>query len=249
MARVSVTEIDVELDRRSPVPLYFQLAQAMESAIVGGHLQPGDRIENEIDLAKRLNMSRPTARQAIQALVDKGLLVRKRGVGTQVVRNEVHRSVELTSLYEDLLEEGRGPATDLLAYRLGPAEPEIADELGIEHEAPVVAMRRLRLADGEPIAILTNYLPADFAPAPDELTQKGLYQCLRARGLTIALARQQIGARLADDDEASLLHEDAGSAVLTMQRVAFDETGRAVELGRHVYRSSLYFFDVSVHSR
>ncbi|GAA3950090.1 GntR family transcriptional regulator [Gordonia caeni] len=249
MNSVSPTEIDVQLDRLSPVPLYFQLAQAMEHAIVGGKLQPGDRIENEIDLAKRLSMSRPTARQAIQALVDKGLLVRKRGVGTQVVRNEVHRAVELTSLYEDLVDDGRTPTTELLDYRLGPAGAEIADELGIDHDASVVQMRRLRLADGEPIAILTNYLPADFAPAPDELSQKGLYQCLRSRGITIQLARQRIGARLAEGDEAELLHEDDLSAVLVMQRVAYNEMGKAIELGRHVYRSSLYFFDVSVHSR
>ncbi|MFT3660842.1 MAG: GntR family transcriptional regulator [Gordonia sp. (in: high G+C Gram-positive bacteria)] len=249
MSRVSPTEIDVELDRLSPVPLYFQLAQAMEQAIVAGRLHPGDRIENEIDLAKRLNMSRPTARQAIQALVDKGLLVRKRGVGTQVVSNEVHRAVELTSLYEDLVDAGRAPTTELLDYRLGPADGEVADELGIEHDAPVVEMRRLRLANDEPIAILTNFLPADVAPAPDELGQKGLYQCLRSRGVTIQLARQRIGARLAEGDEAQLLGEDDGAAVLTMQRVAFNEMGKAIELGRHVYRSSRYFFDVSVHSR
>lgn len=249
MSRVSTTEIDVELDRLSPVPLYFQLAQAMEQAIVGGELRPGDRIENEIDLAKRLSMSRPTARQAIQALVDKGLLVRKRGVGTQVVRNEVHRAVELTSLYEDLIDAGRSPTTELLDYRLGPADPEVADELGLEREAPVVELRRLRLANDEPLAILSNYLPADLAPAPDELRQKGLYQCLRARGITIQLARQRIGARLAEGDESELLHEEPGGAVLTMQRVAFNEMGKAIELGRHVYRSSIYFFDVSVHSR
>lgn len=70
----------VELDRSSPVPLYFQLAQTIENAIIGGELAPGDRFENELALAKRLNLSRPTTRRAIQELVDKGLLVRKRGV-------------------------------------------------------------------------------------------------------------------------------------------------------------------------
>lgn len=246
---VSTTEIDVELDRLSPVPLYFQLAQAMEKAIVAGELKPGDRIENEIDLAKRLNMSRPTARQGIQALVDKGLLVRKRGVGTQVVRNEVHRSVELTSLFDDLVASGRTPTTEVLDYRLGTPDEDVADELGIDRDAPVVSIRRLRRADDEPIAILTNHIPADHAPAPDELRQKGLYQCFRNRGLTIQMARQRIGARLAHGDEAGLLGEEPGEAVLTMQRVAFDEMGHAIELGRHVYRASLYFFDVSVHSR
>jgi DNA-binding GntR family transcriptional regulator len=101
--------LDVELDRSSPVPLYYQLAQAIEAAIRDGHLAPGDRFENELDLAKRLTLSRPTTRRAIQEVVDKGLLVRKRGVGTQVVQNPVHRRVELTSLFDDLARAGQEP--------------------------------------------------------------------------------------------------------------------------------------------
>src|SRR5215212_6036677 len=71
--------LTVELDRSSPVPLYYQLAQAIEAAIRDGELSPGDRFENELALAKRLTLSRPTTRRAIQELVDKGLLVRERG--------------------------------------------------------------------------------------------------------------------------------------------------------------------------
>lgn len=81
-----ITTLSVELERSSPVPLYYQLAQAIEKSILDGQLRPGDRFENELALAKRLNLSRPTTRRAIQELVDKGLLVRERGVGTQVVQ-------------------------------------------------------------------------------------------------------------------------------------------------------------------
>ena len=114
-----VAALAVELDRSSPVPLYFQLAQAIEGAILGGELAPGDRFENELALAKRLNLSRPTTRRAIQELVDKGLLVRKRGVGTQVVQSPVHRPVELTSLFDDLARAGQAPTTKLLEFTVG----------------------------------------------------------------------------------------------------------------------------------
>src|SRR6185437_12009546 len=86
----------------SPVPLYFQVAQRLEQMIESGELATGTRLENEIDLADRLGLSRPTMRRAIESLVGKGLLVRKRGVGTQVLHPKVQRQVELTSLYEDL---------------------------------------------------------------------------------------------------------------------------------------------------
>ena len=83
---------DVVVNRSSPVPLYFQVAEQIEGAIQGGQLAPGDRIANEVALADQLGLSRPTVRQAIQTLVDKGLLVRKRGVGTQVVNAPIRRT-------------------------------------------------------------------------------------------------------------------------------------------------------------
>src|SRR5689334_16257736 len=182
--------LSVELDRSSPVPLYYQLAQAIEAAIRDGQLKPGDRFENELALAKRLNLSRPTTRRAIQELVDKGLLVRKRGVGTQVVQTPVHRPVELTSLYDDLTRAGQEPATKVLGYVRGAAPEGIAEHLNLPADSEVVTMRRLRMSGGQPLALMTNYLPAALAPDEDELERAGLYQSLRSRGVHIRLARQ-----------------------------------------------------------
>src|SRR3954470_9511606 len=134
---VDVT-LTVELDRSSPVPLYYQLAQAIEAAIRDGQLAPGDRFENELALAKRLTLSRPTTRRAIQELVDKVLLVRKRGVGTQVVQTPVPRRVELTSLFDDLARDGQEPSTQLLDYRKVKPDEEAARELSLKDDREVV---------------------------------------------------------------------------------------------------------------
>jgi DNA-binding GntR family transcriptional regulator len=241
--------LTVELNRSSPVPLYYQLAQAIEAAIRDGDLAPGDRFENELALAKRLTLSRPTTRRAIQELVDKGMLVRKRGVGTQVVQNPVHRRVELTSLFDDLTRAGQEPSTKLLDYRIGPPDDEVARELGLTEDREVVSIERLRSANGEPLAVMTNHLPAELAPEPDELERNGLYQSLRARGVHIRLARQRIGARGATRSEARLLDEKAGAPVLTMARTAFDDSGSAVEFGMHRYRASRYYFHTTLVDR
>lgn len=241
--------LSVELDRSSPVPLYYQLAQAIEAAIEDGDLAPGDRFENELALAKRLTLSRPTTRRAIQELVDKGLLVRKRGVGTQVVQSPMHRRVELTSLFDDLSRAGQQPSTQLLDYSVGPADDEVARELGLDEGREVAAIRRLRRANGEPLAVMTNYLPVEIAPEPGELETSGLYQSLRARGVHIRLARQRIGARLATKAEARLLDEKPGAPLLTMKRTAFDDSGRVVETGTHCYRASRYYFDTTLVDR
>ncbi len=243
------TPIAVELDRSTPVPLYHQLAQAIEAAIVRGDLTPGDRLENELDMASRLKLSRPTIRQAIQELVDKGVVVRKRGVGTQVVQNPVHRSVELTSLYDDLSSAGMHPSTQLLEYRIGIPDDELRVELALPVGAEAVTVKRLRLAGGEPLALMINHLPAEICPPAGELENGGLYKGLRGRGVHIRLARQRIGAKAADADEASLLGEEVGAPLLTMQRTAFDDAGRVVEVGQHAYRADRYFFETTVVDR
>src|SRR5215510_15289769 len=120
----------IQVDRNSPVPLYFQVAQHLEQLIESGELAPGTRLENEIDLADRLRLSRPTMRRAIEYLVDRGLLVRKRGVGTQVVHTKVQRQVELTSLYDDLVGAGQAPTTQVLQNTVVSADAPVAVVLG-----------------------------------------------------------------------------------------------------------------------
>ncbi|MGZ0068718.1 GntR family transcriptional regulator [Microbacterium sp. Yaish 1] len=242
--------IGAELDRTGPVPLYFQVSTRLEHEIRAGNIAPGARLENEIAIAERLGLSRPTIRRAIQELVDKGLLVRRRGVGTQVVQGQVTRQVELTSLYEDLDNAQQGPATRVLEHEVRPADPASATALGVAEGSDILYLRRQRLTGTTPIAILENYLPADLADLDrDELEQRGLYQLLRARGIAIRIAKQKIGARRAEGDEHALLGIERGGPVLTMERIAFDNTGRAIEFGHHCYRPDMYTFETTVVAR
>jgi len=242
-----MTELFVDLDRSSPVPLYFQVAQQIEHAISEGALAPGDRLDNEISLAEQFGLSRPTMRRAIQELVDKGLLVRKRGVGTQVVHGQVTRPVELTSLFDDLTRRHQVPTTTVLANEVVAAPDEVCALLSIARGSPVLRLRRLRLAHGEPLAILENFLPGDLIKVgASDLAVRGLYQVMRSRGVNIRVAKQKIGARTGTAEECSLLGERKGSPVLTMERAAHDDSGRPVEWGRHAYRASRYSFEVTL---
>lgn len=242
--------LEIELDRSSPVPLYFQVATAIESAIQSGALAPGDPLENEVSLAARLGISRPTARQALQGLVDRGLLVRKRGVGTQVAPLRIRRNVGLTSLHDDLQRAGRTSSATILSYEVRPADVEMARQLELPEGDDVVHLSRLRFADGEPLALMTNYIPAEFAPSAEDLSEgRGLYEALRARGKHPHIARQRIGARLTRASESRLLDEPPRSPVLTMQRTAYDAGGRVIEVGDHVYRGSRYVFDTTLFAR
>lgn len=240
-------DLFLDLQRSSPVPLYHQMATILEKAIREEVLPAGSRLENEISLGERLGLSRPTVRRAIQELVDRGLLVRHRGIGTQVVHGKVTRNVELTSLYDDLDRTGQHPKTSVIALETATADEGIAISLDVPVGKPVLHIKRLRFTDDVPIAVLDNTLPADFADiTAEDLENRGLYQLLRARGVTMRVAKQRIGAREATAEEAELLGLAKGSAVLTMSRTAFDNSGRAVEFGQHCYRPDLYSFEITL---
>jgi GntR family transcriptional regulator len=242
-----VRELDITLERNSPVPLYYQLAQAIEHAINTGALAGGDRLENELSLTSRLGLSRPTARQAIQELVKKGLLVRKRGVGTQVVRSQFRRTEALSSLNEDIAKAGKTPSTRLLEFSIGTVDQDIRDAINAAAtDTEFIKIRRLRLADEVPLAILTNYLPVRFEITEDDLRSKSLYACLRSLGVNLKIAHQQISARLMTEEEAELLDEETPAACLTVDRLAYDDVGQFVEFGRHMYHAAHYSIQSSV---
>jgi DNA-binding GntR family transcriptional regulator len=237
----------VEVDRSSPVPLYFQVATRLQELIERGEIGVGARIENEVDLAERLGVSRPTTRRAIQYLVERGMLVRKRGVGTQVVHPKVRRPVELSSLYDDLITSDRTPRTTVLDLRVMAAPDPIAAALEITPGSEVTWIERLRYAGGEPLALMHNAIPAGVLRLTrEDLAERGLYELLRRAGHVPRIATQVIGARSATAAEARTLDEKRGASLLTMTRTAWDASGRALEYGSHVYRASRYSFELNL---
>ena len=132
--------VNITIDRDSPVPLYHQLAEQLSASIADGRLQPGDPFENEVALAERLGLSRPTVRRAIQEMVDQGLLVRRRGLGTRVANRKVHRKAELTSLFDDLRRAGRDPRTTILTHEVVTDE-RAAAALDLEPDATMARGR------------------------------------------------------------------------------------------------------------
>lgn len=246
-----MSELTFDLDRSSPVPLWFQVASQLEEAIEHGRLGPGDRLENEVDLADRWGMSRPTMRRAIQELVGKGLLVRKRGIGTQVVNGPVKRQVGLTSLFDDLAKTDRRPSTRVVLHERAAADDHVAGQLSVPVGTEVVHLERLRLADQEPLAFMRNWLPVDVAGGftTGALEARGLYELIRATGSHMRIASQRVSAREATLVEARLLGQRKGSPLLSMKRTTYDDSGRAIELGEHVYRSSIYSFEMTLVER
>ena len=249
MPRLNVTSElrGVSIDRSSPVPLYFQLAQHLEAEIRSGSLPVGTRLENEVALARELGLSRPTVRAAFGYLAERGMVARKRGYGTVVTREKLNRDVQLTSLHDDLIRAGQQPATKVLRNEVAVASESVAAALELPEGSLVICLERIRLADGEPIALMHNFLPAALVRLNDEaLETHGLYEILRAAGIALTSATQRMSAKNALAAEARLLDEPRGAALLTMERTVLDDRDRPVEFGQHVYRASRYSLRTSL---
>jgi DNA-binding GntR family transcriptional regulator len=243
--RISGVLTGTRLDHSSPVPLYHQAARVLEEAIEDGRLPRGSKLDNELDLAEQLGISRPTMRAAIKQLVDKGLLVRRRGIGTTVMPKPVRRAVALTSLYDDLKQAGREPITRVLALEEVACPPDVAEHLGLGPAAPVLRFERLRVAGADPIALMSNVVPVGLLEiGKEDLERTGLYDLFRENDIAPHVANQRVGARKAGAEEAELLEIEPGDPVLTMSRVAYDASGRPIEYGSHVYPAESYWLEI-----
>lgn len=238
-----------KLDRTSPIPLWFQISERLRHAIEAEQLRAGERLDNELELCEQFGVSRPTMRQAIQALVQKDLVIRRRGVGTIIANRRISRPVALTSLFDDLAASGRKPSTKVLALEEKAADPETAEKLQVEVGDPVLRLRRVRSAEGYPLALMSNMIPIKVLAAPliaEDLEAAGLYSVLRAQGVRFHTASQTIGARTASSKEASLLEIPRSSTMLIMSRTAWDPAGTAIEFGDHFYVASRYAFEINL---
>src|SRR5262245_22259991 len=174
---IPIQNLFLHLDRSGPIPLYYQIANRMREAIKRGELAAGARIENEQTLVEQLGISRPTIRRAFQELVDEGLLVRQRGIGTQVVGGPPLREINISSLSDDLQLGERDLSTSVLLHeQILPAQ-EVLDKLGLPPATTVLHSRRLRFSNGVPFAVFEDFLHPDFLTITrEQLEEYDLYK-------------------------------------------------------------------------
>lgn len=229
--------------RKSRVPKYYHLKGLLLDLI--RTLPSGSPIPAERILCMRYGLSRTTVRQALQELVVEGRLYRLHGRGTFVARPKVVQTLQLTSYTKDMEALGMRPESRLLsAARIGASE-EVAAMLDLGAGAEVHRIDRLRLADGEPMAIETLFLDATRFPDIDRRISDSasLYQLLRTEyGIELVGGEETIESALAAPDEAALLSTEVGSPLLLLSRRTWNSEGRPIEFVQSLYRGDRYRF-------
>lgn len=223
-------------------PLYVKLKNMIEQAMADGRLKHGDALPAERDIADAAAISRVTVRKAIDDLVEQGLLVRRRGSGTFVskpVPRMQQSLTRLTSFSEDMRRRGMTAGSSWLDRGLFHPTPEETMTLGLSGNARVARLVRLRTANDMPIALERTSLPDDILPDPDAV-ENSLYQALSSRKIRPVRANQRISAVVMTEEETELLGVPSGSAALRVQRIAYLDSGRVMEVSTALYRSDAY---------
>jgi GntR family transcriptional regulator len=227
------------------VPRYYEIEQALRARIA--RLEPDEPLPSDAQLCEEFGVSRMTARNAVQRLVQEGLVYRLPGRGTFVADYGSHRHVShLTSFTDEMRRHGRVPSSKVLERTQRPGTPVEARRLRIEDGAEVVVVRRIRLADDEPVAIEQAVLREDAADAvlAADLESGSLHATLREAELVPTSGRATIGSEPAQGEDARLLGVQKGWPLLVERRVILDQNGAPLETTETRYAAGRYALDV-----
>jgi GntR family transcriptional regulator len=237
------------IDNAQVLPLYHQVAGILRQRIDDGIYPVGGRLLAEDELAAEFDVSRATIRQAVGELVMGGLVVRRQGRGTYVQARDtkVLQQRFRGSLGDLIYESHRAKTRDLELSHDAQIPVHIAEVLQLDSPRGTI-VRRTRTMDDQPFALTITYLPPDLGT---HLTQAGLYkkalmELLIDNGVILSSATQAVRAQLADLDICSQIDVEVGAAVLMVERIVHDSTGRPVEYVRSWYRGDRYEYAITL---
>jgi GntR family transcriptional regulator len=232
--------------KSGPLPRYYQLKEIIREKVSTGQWLPGSLIPSERELCEQYGISRMTARQSITELVNEGYLYREQGKGTFVAQPKITQQlVTLTGFTQDMQARAQRPSTKVLEKEMAPVDATTAVKLRVKPGQLLFRVKRLRLADGAPLAIetcLISFMGCEKL-LDEDMENQSLYNLLETKyGMPPVEAEQELEAGLAREDEARLLQIPTGGPVLLIRRITYTERGQPLEFAKSVYRGDKYRF-------
>ncbi|WP_349407679.1 GntR family transcriptional regulator [Pseudalkalibacillus sp. SCS-8] len=238
------------LDKQSALPLYFQVEQYMLNKIKTGEYRKGTLIPSERELSERFQISRMTVRQAINNLVNRGLLTRERGKGTFVAQPKIAYPLKgVFSFTEDMKRRGLTPSTRVVSFHVeSEPPPKVLNDLACEEGEKVLRLERIRFANEEPLALETAFLPYTlFKDLTEKDTEGSIYEYVRNRlQFVIKRAQQEIEASIVTERDRVLLDLPSESPVLVVHRTTYTEEDIPFESVKTVFRGDRYTFSITM---
>ncbi|WP_125715083.1 GntR family transcriptional regulator [Companilactobacillus kedongensis] len=227
------------------VPVYIQIHNRIRKEIELGKWTVGERIPSERQLAEDFSVSRMTLRQAIQTLVDEGILQRQVGSGTYVASSKVQEKMSGTTSFTEITEgQGKKPSSKTVSYHLADPSMSEIEKLKLADDEQVLRMERIRYADKQPICFEVTTIPIKIVDNldKDDITSS-LYKALEDKaGLKLGSASQTVSAMLASEKIATLLNVKRGSAILRLRQITTLDDGTPFEYVRSQYAGDRFEF-------
>ncbi len=241
----------IRIDKDASTPIYLQIAEAIGSLLASGVLPPGYVLPPERVLCEQFGISRMTLRQATSLLDREGLINSRRGVGTVVTHSRLRKQQqEVRSFSEEIRARGGRPESRLISLDLAVPAAPVRDFFELHDQQKVYEIQRVRLKDGEPLALELARIPERLCPGLErfDLARSSLYEVLeRSYGLRPEACNEEISAEIPTSQQRKLLGLPARTAVLVINRKTYMENERPLELTRSVFRGDRY--SAIVHSR
>lgn len=242
--------MNVVIDKNSAIPVYYQIREQIKDDIQKGILKPNEILLSERELCEVLEISRMTVKQAMDSLMNEGMIYKKKGVGTFVSNPKIAQPLtKLTSFTNDMLSRGMKPGSMTITRSVEEPSNEIRNILQLGEQDKVIFLKRLRLADGEPMAVETTYLNYTLCqPLVDEpLDNQSLYDILKQKcNVTLSTATQSIEVSTCNSDICKLLEISVNKPIFSIKRITYDTKKVPVEYVASVYRSDRYKFEIEL---
>jgi GntR family transcriptional regulator len=233
------------IDKGSPVPIYYQIQQYIREKIKKNEWLVGEAIPSERILSELFEVSRMTIRQAVQGLVDEGVLTRRRGSGTFISNEKVEQPLKGVTSFTKLMElRGMKASSKIISFLKRISSVIEAEQLNIELNSNLLQIERIRLGDETPFAVETTVIPWTFSEGiTEEDMHRSLYEYIEnEKGLEIGEGSQSIEAISADNRIAELLDIPVGSPILLIEQVTKLKNGTPFEYVRSHYAGSRFKF-------
>jgi GntR family transcriptional regulator len=239
------------IDHNSPIPYYVQVKEVLQDRIIRGDSPVGSQIPSEAELCELFEVSRTVIRQALQALMLEGLIIRRKGKGTFVAKPKISENLaqQLTGFYDDMVSQGYTPISRVLKQEVVEASAKVAATLELPPGSKVIEITRLRLVQDEPLVLVTTYLP--YALCPEllhaDLPHQSLYAFLRTHcNVTIMRGRRILEAVQANEYEADLLNIKKGTPLIMLESISYSDDGTPVEYYHALHRADRLRFEVEL---
>jgi len=233
------------LDSTSYTPLYIQIADILRQSIENGQFNKGEKLPSENELVQRFGISRITATAALDELVKARLAYRQRGRGTFVAQPFLSNFSFFSSFTEDMRERGLEPSSRLVSRRVVKPDQEILEKLRMSDDADYYCLKRVRLANNEPVVYQSAYLPVEMYPDLErtDFEKQYLYEVMRKTyGYKPTWGEAIVEAEAATSEEADFLDIKNGAPVLIIWHLTLDDRFVVLEYVRSVYRSDRFSF-------